>query len=255
MAEQGTKSGPGAALRELRQRRGATLKEFSKRTGMPVSTLSKLENGKLGMSYQRLLKLSRSLNVDMTELMKEALPSAKLSDASPPLGRRDITRAHEGPIIKTLVYEYRYPASDLMRKTLNPMIMDITARSIDEFEDLMRHPGEEYAIVMEGAVDFYSDLYKPTRLEKGDSIYFDGNMGHAYVAVLDTPCRVLSVCSAPLENLMESRSMFEKPATEPAVVEPLDTIVAAGKNPRRRRRLHPTHAHASELAKDRAHSH
>jgi len=203
-------SKPGTALRELRHRRGATLKEFAELTGFPASTLCKLENGKLGMSYERLLSISRSLDVDITELIKRDPPHDARVDPAPVLGRREITRAGEGPVIQVSTYVYRYPASDLIHKMLNPMIIEVTARSINEFENLMRHPGEEYALVMEGAVDFYCDLYKPVRLRAGDSVYFDGNMGHAYVAVLDTPCRVLSVCSAPDEELRESRDNFEK---------------------------------------------
>ncbi len=33
-------------------------------------------------------------------------------------------------------------------------------------------------------------------MEVGDSIYFDGLMGHAYVALGKGPCRILSICSA-----------------------------------------------------------
>ncbi len=201
-------SSPGGALRALRRRRGATLKDFSAITGLPISTLSKLENGKLGMSYVKLLKLSQSLGVDLTDLINDAPRNAGKRDTAPVLGRREITRSGDGPIIKTTTYQYQYPSSDIVHKSLNPMFIDVTARSIDEFEDLMRHPGEEYAVVIEGKVDFYCDLYKPARLELGDSIYFDGNMGHAYVAVLDTPCRVLVVCSAPDEELRDAREAF-----------------------------------------------
>jgi transcriptional regulator with XRE-family HTH domain len=203
-------STPGAALRELRQQRGATLKEFSELTGLPISTLSKLETGKLGMTYEKLLRLSRSLKVDLTYLIREEPRSSGRVEPVAVLGRREITRARKGPVVKTTTYEYQYPSSDIVRKSLNPMFIDVTARSIDEFGDLMRHPGEEYAVVLEGAVDFHCDLYKPARLEVGDSIYFDGNMGHAYVAVLDTPCRVLAICSAPDEALRESRDAFRR---------------------------------------------
>jgi quercetin dioxygenase-like cupin family protein len=68
----------------------------------------------------------------------------------------------------------------------------------------MRHPGEEFAIVLEGSVDFHCDLYAPVRLEVGDTIYFDGMMGHGYLAASDGPCRVLCVCSARDEELKSS---------------------------------------------------
>lgn len=184
---------PGAVLRGIRTERGWTLAEVSKRTGMPVSTLSKVENGKMSLSYEKLLRLSRGLSIDITRLFAASAPAAAASAAT---GRRTITRAGEGPSIHTATYDYVYPAADLLNKTLNPMIIDVRIRSIEAFGELMRHPGEEYALVLEGRLEFHCDLYAPTLMEVGDSIYFDGLMGHAYVAVGDGPCRILSVCSA-----------------------------------------------------------
>ena len=187
-------SDPGATLRSIRIERGWTLAEVSKRTGMPVSTLSKVETGKMSLSYEKLLRISQGLEIDITRLF--ASPAVPTTSASTASGRRSITRSGEGPTIRTATYTYFYGAADLLNKTLNPMIIDVTARSIGEFGDLMRHPGEEFAVVIEGQCEFHCDLYAPAILETGDSIYFEGAMGHAYVAVGVGPCRGLSVCAS-----------------------------------------------------------
>ena len=49
-----------------------------------------------------------------------------------------------------------------------PIFAEIHARSLAEFGELIRHPGEEFALVLDGAVDLYTDLYAPVRLETGD---------------------------------------------------------------------------------------
>jgi oxalate decarboxylase/phosphoglucose isomerase-like protein (cupin superfamily) len=49
-------------------------------------------------------------------------------------------------------------------------------------------------------------------LKKGDSIYFDSNMGHAYIAVGDAPCRILSICIAPESELIKFMEGKTKPA-------------------------------------------
>ncbi len=67
---------------------------------------------------------------------------------------------------------------------------------MEEFGDWVRHPGEEFAYVLDGRVDFYTEYYAPLRLAPGDSVYFDSNMGHAYIAVGDDVSRVLSVCTS-----------------------------------------------------------
>lgn len=190
----GVDNNPGAFLREFRLAHGLTLAEASRKTGLPVSTLSKVETGKMSLSYEKLVKVSNGLGIDIAQLFSGAASAAPV--AQMPTGRRSITLAGEGPTIRTAAYDYSYPSADLLNKQLNPMILDVGARSIDEFGALMRHPGEEYAFVIEGQCEFHSDIYAPSLLKTGDSIYFDASMGHAYVAVGDGPCRVLCVCSA-----------------------------------------------------------
>ncbi len=185
---------PGIFLRELRIEKGWTLAEVSERTGIPVSTLSKIETGKMSLNYEKLLRLSQGLDIDITQLFAAATSVPAATNTA--TGRRSITPAGEGPSIKTATYNYTYPSADLLNKTLNPMIIDIKVRSIDDFGDLMRHSGEEYVLVLEGECDFHTDMYAPSRLKTGDSAYFDASMGHGYVAVGDGPCRILSVCSA-----------------------------------------------------------
>nr|WP_158213602.1 XRE family transcriptional regulator [Sphingopyxis witflariensis] len=185
---------PGIFLRELRNEKGWTLAEVSERTRIPVSTLSKIETGKMSLSYEKLLRLSQGLDIDITQLFSAATSQPVATHAA--TGRRSITPLGEGPSIETATYNYTYPSADLLNKLLNPMIIEVKVRSIEDFGDLMRHSGEEYVIVLEGECEFHSDIYAPSRLKTGDSVYFDASMGHGYVAVGERPCRILSVCSA-----------------------------------------------------------
>jgi hypothetical protein len=43
-------------------------------------------------------------------------------------------------------------------------------------------------------------------------MYFDSNMGHAYIAAGSEPCRVLSVCVAPESELVKLMEGKSKPA-------------------------------------------
>ncbi len=49
-----------------------TLKEMSERTGIPLSTLSKVEHDRLTLTYDKLLQLSQRLNMRMSDLFTEA---------------------------------------------------------------------------------------------------------------------------------------------------------------------------------------
>ncbi|MGH6993783.1 MAG: helix-turn-helix domain-containing protein [Caulobacteraceae bacterium] len=189
---------PGGVLKSLRLQRGWTLAEVSRRTGLPVSTLSKVENDKMSLTYDKLTRLSEGLEVDIARFF-----GARDVDPSRPSGgRRSISRAGQGKSIETANYGHLYPASDLLNKRFIPLLAEIRARTLEEFGELIRHSGEEYTYVLEGEVELHTDVYAPLRLAAGDSIYFDSRMGHAYLAVSKGPCRVLSICSAGEAQLL-----------------------------------------------------
>lgn len=190
---------PGAALKALRRKRGWTLADVSKRTGLPTSTLSKIENGRMSPTFDKLVRISTGLQIDIATLFggdadADAQPAAS--------ARRCIVRAGEGKAIETKNYSHLYPAWDLLNKRIIPIVAELHARSLEEFGELIRHPGEEYTYVLEGEVDLHTSVYAPVRLKAGDSIYFDSGMGHAYIAASEGPCRVLSLCSAPETQLI-----------------------------------------------------
>ena len=191
---------PGAALKSLRAERGWSLAELSKRTGMPVSSLSKIENDKMDITLDKLLRVSVALETDIAGLF--TTPSPTHSQAEPS-GRRSITRANEGKSVDSQIGTYRYLAYDLLNKLSFPIVIDVTAKNLEEFGEFNRHPGEELVYVLEGEMDLYTNLYLPVNLKKGDSTYFDSTMDHAYIAVGDQPCRILSVCVAPEHELFK----------------------------------------------------
>ena len=55
--------GPGEAIRATRKRIGLTVTELARRTGLAVSTVSKLEMGHISISYDKLLLLSKGLEI------------------------------------------------------------------------------------------------------------------------------------------------------------------------------------------------
>jgi transcriptional regulator with XRE-family HTH domain len=59
----------GSQLRALRQDRGSTLAELSAATGIPVSTLSRLESGSRRPTLKQLLSLAKAHHVTLDELV------------------------------------------------------------------------------------------------------------------------------------------------------------------------------------------
>lgn len=190
----------GALLRGLRNRNRWTLKEMSDRTGIPISTLSKVEHDRLTLTYDKLLQLSQRLNIRISELFAENDGSETQVTARRSIG--DVGRAVR---VKTPNYDYFYLCTELRRKRMIPIITRIRAKSVDEFGELVRHPGEEFIYVITGRIVVHTEFYDPVTLEEGESIYIDSNMGHAYLT--GEGCDeavVLGVCSSAESGLMDS---------------------------------------------------
>jgi len=168
----------GALLRGLRHREGWTLKEMSAKSGIPFSTLSKIEHDRLTLSYDKLQQLSQRLGMRMSELFAE-----ETGDPTPAVtARRSLGDIDKAVRVKTPNYDYYYLCTELRRKRMVPVITKIRASSREEFGELVRHDGEEFIYVLKGRIVVHTQFYDPVTLEEGQAIYIDSGMGHAYVA-------------------------------------------------------------------------
>jgi transcriptional regulator with XRE-family HTH domain len=218
---------PGAVVRAVREQRGWTLAEVSERTGLSVSTLSKVENDKMSLTYDKLSRISKGLAIDIGQLFAAGSAPSGAAPARMPgfSGRRSLSRSGEGSVIDTPNYGHVYPATELLNKQMVPIFGQPKARTLGEFGELLRHSGEEFSVVLEGAVMFHTELYAPVLLQAGDSVYFDSSMGHAYLRVGDGLCRVLTVCS---DGPSLAAAGYPPAMAEPQVVRaPAPTEVAA----------------------------
>ncbi|MEM7223098.1 MAG: XRE family transcriptional regulator [Pseudomonadota bacterium] len=179
----------GRRVREIRQSRNWTLEEASRRTGLARSTLSKIENEQMSPTFDAVQKLAQGLDIDVPQLFA---PPRRQASA----GRRTITRTDEGQSHPTATYEHELLCTDLTNKRMVPFKSRIRARSFADFADWVRHDGEEFVLVLSGAVELYSEYYAPVGLNMGDSAYFDSAMGHALVSVSEEDAQVLWVTSA-----------------------------------------------------------
>ncbi|WP_417620216.1 helix-turn-helix domain-containing protein [Parasphingorhabdus sp.] len=201
MASQSKPPTLGQVMRGIRSRNGWTLKEMSSKSGIPVSTLSKVEHDRLTLTYDKLQQVSQRLNIRMSDLFAE-----DGQDSSPKIiGRRSVGTMENAVRVTTDNYDYHYLCTDLRQKRMIPIVTKIRARSASEFGDLVRHQGEEFIYVIEGRIVVHTEFYDPVVVDAGQSIYIDSLMGHAYVAAEGCDVAVvLGVCSSAEEGLMDS---------------------------------------------------
>ena len=174
---------------------------MSERTGIPLSTIAKVEHDRLTLTYDKLMQLSQRLNIRMSDLFSEADESPE----APITARRSIGRLGGAIRVNTPNYEYFYLCPELRRKRMVPIVTRVRAHSIEEFGELVHHRGEEYTYVLQGPVEIHTEFYEPVVLETGESIYIDSTMGHAYIAPKGhDEALLLSICSSADDDLMDS---------------------------------------------------
>lgn len=203
----------GTLLRALRERHGWTLKEMSDRTGIPRSTLAKVEHDRLTLGYDKLLQISRRLKMRLSELISAG------DEAEPRMmTRRSVGTRDSAVRVETQSYEYFFMCPDLSKKKIIPIYGRVRAKSPEEFGELLRHAGEEFIFVTSGRVLVITEFYEPVTLETGQCLYIDSGMGHAYL--LAPGCEeawVVAGCTGDDEKLMDSLSRSPPPpAHEPS---------------------------------------
>ncbi|MDP1874457.1 XRE family transcriptional regulator [Phenylobacterium sp.] len=175
----------GAAIRRLRRDRGWTLSDLSARSGVPLSSLSKVELGQTSLGYEVLIRLCRALGVEIDHLLgPNATPVAPH-----PAARRAVIRAGEGEACDLGGMSGLAGATELLRRSLTPVILEVVETT--QTGGLLRAPGEAYLLVLAGQAVMHSDAYAPLPLHLGDGVYFDAEMGFTLTTGGETPAKVL----------------------------------------------------------------
>ncbi|NIJ38706.1 DNA-binding XRE family transcriptional regulator/mannose-6-phosphate isomerase-like protein (cupin superfamily) [Sphingopyxis panaciterrae] len=190
----------GAAIRERRLAAGLSLAELADRIGVALSTMSKIENGKISTSFERLDSVSRALQADITEFLGTAVPMAMQQSSAYGM-RRSITRPEDGTMVDAGSYLEWFHASDMLQKRFQPVVAELLIEDVAEYGAFTQHSGEEFNYVLEGEMEFHTEIYAPVRLTAGSSIYFDAEMKHAHVRVGSSSCRILAILCPRMEPL------------------------------------------------------
>lgn len=185
------KEAVGAQLRVLRKRKGFTLKGLSKVSDVPLSTLSKIELGQAALSYDKFVAVARGLGVDMAELLQPGGQGEQIQFAGQVLK----TRVNDQDGYSSDTYHLEFLFRDVHGKVMTPLVATVHSREVDDFTEFIKHPGQEFAYVLSGAVTIQFENGQRINLKRNEAAYFDSSIGHVYLTTSRTPARVLAVCS------------------------------------------------------------
>jgi transcriptional regulator with XRE-family HTH domain len=197
----------GKRLRAARQQYGWTLAQVAELSGVSITTISRAERGQLALSYEKFSALGRALKMDMGAMFAQAgVPAQRLQGPV-------VTRSGQGVAYRGESFTYEFLSTQAAGKQMSPILGTVHARRIQGPQDFARHPGEEFVYILSGAVDVHFEDGAVVQLARGDSLYFDSRIGHAYVSTSRQPARTIGACTSE-SNLM--RDAREREADQPA---------------------------------------
>jgi len=71
----------------------------------------------------------------------------------------------------------------------------IFARELQQFEDYIRHPGQEFALVLSGRVRIQFETGEEVSIGPQETAYFNSSVGHIYLAEGEEDAEVMVVMS------------------------------------------------------------
>jgi transcriptional regulator with XRE-family HTH domain len=181
----------GKRLRSIRKAHKLTLKQLSARSGVALSTLSKMELAHVSISYEKFAAVAKALGVNISRLFDPNPPEP--AAPAPTFVKSSIAPA---PGYVSDHYDYRMFAVDFPAKQMTPLHGRILARAIGEFPDYIRHPGQEFVLVLSGSLRICFETGESVRLSRAETAYFDSGVGHVYLSLSKADARVLIVMTA-----------------------------------------------------------
>lgn len=191
----------GKRLRTLRQQFGWTLAHLAQLSGVSITTISRAERGQLTLSYEKFSALGRALRMDFGSMFTEAGGPAQ------PFTGPVVTRAGRGAVYRGISFSYEVLGTTALAQQMSPIVGTVHARRIGGAGDFARHPGEEFVYVLAGSLDVHFEDGEVVQLRRGDSLYFDSRVGHAYVSASRQLAKVIGVVTSESTVMRQARGV------------------------------------------------
>lgn len=178
----------GSRMKAVRQACGFTLEGAAQRTGLALSTIHKIENGRVSPSYENLVRIARAYNIGMERLFSADHDANQTT-------RMTVTKAGQGRKVRSRNFEYEVLCNALAEKKIIPLVTSVEKRGPLMPSDLDAHDGEETLYVLSGRIELVVEHYLPVILERGDCAYFDSTLKHGLRAIDDEDARIFWACT------------------------------------------------------------
>ncbi len=175
----------GQRLRLHREHAGLSQRGLAKRAGVPSSSVSLMESGKISPSISSLKRLLDALGVSLSQFFGEDEPQK----------RQTVFRQAEMPQLGRGGVSYRQVGKNLKHSTIQ-MLYEEYAPGSSSGKIPLSHEGEEAGIVISGHLELTVDG-ETQILGPGDSYLFRSTRPHRFDNRGNDRCIVVSACTPP----------------------------------------------------------
>lgn len=175
----------GLRLRTIRTRQGLSQRALAKRAGVPSSSVSLIESGKVNPSVGVLKRLLDAAGMSLGELFSLDLPIEEQVF----FAQKELV-----PILRGRV-SYRQVGSNLGQRSLQ-ILHEVYQPGSDSGRVLLAHEGEEGGIIIDGCLEVTVGTQKRV-LRAGEAYLFNSSTPHRFRNASDKPCIVVSACTPP----------------------------------------------------------
>jgi transcriptional regulator with XRE-family HTH domain len=187
----------GTRLRQRRIELGMTARELARRVDCSPSLISQVERGRAVPSVSTLWALVTALRISMDRLFDPAQEG--------PAGSGDAAAAAADSVTGPVLRRYARPRITLERGVVwerltaaaekDMEFLEVcypVGQSVPEAEHAIQHTGQEYAVIIEGALSTQIG-FEQYVLEEGDSLTFDSAIPHRFWNAGNVPARAIWV--------------------------------------------------------------
>ena len=159
-------------IKGARKGKHATVQELASKAHVSKGLISQVENNRTIPSLPVLLGIIRALNLDLNDFFRDIVPMAKVPKVM--IRKPSEYQRFEKENAKGFVYKR------ILAKEINNLPVDIVMLELKrgaKRQALVKTEAYEYKYILRGSVQYLIDGKKYI-LQEGDSLFFDGRLGH-----------------------------------------------------------------------------
>jgi transcriptional regulator with XRE-family HTH domain len=159
----------GRRLQQLRRKKKLSLRALSRSTGVALSFLSAIEQGKNNVSVAKLKTILDSLGVSLSEFFSEASQAPKVV-----YRRKELTEIG----VRGTGISYQEVAAGRNGRALQ-LTVERFRPGAQTGPEMLQYDAEEVGVILKGKLELTIDSEKHV-LGPGDAYYFDNNRPHRF---------------------------------------------------------------------------